>query len=241
MEYRYNAIVLKKREVGETDRLYTFYTEEAGKLRAVAKGVRKAEAKLAASLENGMAVTLSVMRTRGTGKITGAVAETESNIFRQDYDVYARFLSVLDRIEKLVEFDEKDERLYRLLREYLSVGEDILGTDRKDQFFFLSECFLLKAYAELGYEIDTSTCQVTGEKLRSGQPCFFSPAQGGIIQADAPEARHNTFRVSEEAVKIIRAILANPLPSLLKLAVDRAHTDELARIGEQFYAWMIRH
>jgi DNA repair protein RecO (recombination protein O) len=241
MEYRYNAIVLKKREVGETDRLYIFYTQEAGKLRAVAKGVRKAQAKLAASLETGMAVTITVMRTRGTGKITGAVAERESNVFRDDYEVYAKFLFVLDRLERLVEFDEKDERLYALLAEYLSVGEALLRSGKREQFFFLSECFLIQIYAELGYEIDTSACQVTGEKLVSGRPCFFSPAQGGIIQSDEAQARHNAFLVSEEVIKIIRATLANPLPTLLKLSVDTAHREELKRIGEQFYAWIIRH
>ncbi len=52
MEYRYTAIVLGKKEVGETDRLYTFYTREQGKVRVVAKGVRKPEAKLAGQLEN---------------------------------------------------------------------------------------------------------------------------------------------------------------------------------------------
>lgn len=46
MEYRYTALVLRKKEVGETDRLYTFYTKEQGKVRAVARGIRKSGARL---------------------------------------------------------------------------------------------------------------------------------------------------------------------------------------------------
>ena len=50
-ENRFTAIVLKKKEIGETDRLYTFYTDTIGKVQFVAKGVRNSEAKLAGQLE----------------------------------------------------------------------------------------------------------------------------------------------------------------------------------------------
>ena len=65
MEYRYTAIVLKKREIGETDRLYTFMTREGGKVRAKAVGVRKSEAKLASSLETLMLSDIAIVRGKG--------------------------------------------------------------------------------------------------------------------------------------------------------------------------------
>ncbi len=50
---KYTAIILASRDVGEFDRLYIFYTREAGLLRAMGRGVRKQEAKLAGHLEPG--------------------------------------------------------------------------------------------------------------------------------------------------------------------------------------------
>ena len=112
MEYRYTAIVLKNREVGETDRLYTFYTKEQGKIRAVAKGIRKSGAKLASQLENGMRADVAVARTRGTGKITGALAEESYPNFRVRFGMLRTVLSSLDRFERLIQFDESDQELY---------------------------------------------------------------------------------------------------------------------------------
>jgi recombinational DNA repair protein (RecF pathway) len=40
------ALFLSKRDVGETDRICTIYTLEGGKIKSIAKGVRKAHAKL---------------------------------------------------------------------------------------------------------------------------------------------------------------------------------------------------
>ena len=92
MELRYNAIVLRKKEVGEMDRLYTLYTDTGGKLQVVAKGVRKPEAKLAGQLENLTLVQVIIAKGRGAGRIAGAVAEQSFLFLRQELDVYKRVL-----------------------------------------------------------------------------------------------------------------------------------------------------
>ena len=40
MDYKYNGIILSKKDVAETDRIYSIYTREAGKIRVLGKGVR---------------------------------------------------------------------------------------------------------------------------------------------------------------------------------------------------------
>ena len=49
--YRTEAIVLRRTEFGEADRIVTFYTPEYGKLKAMAKGVRKPRSKLSGLVE----------------------------------------------------------------------------------------------------------------------------------------------------------------------------------------------
>ena len=56
------------------DRLYSIYTNEAGKIRVLGKGVRNPNAKLAGSLESVTYSEINVSRTKGLGKITSAVA-----------------------------------------------------------------------------------------------------------------------------------------------------------------------
>ena len=70
--YATEGIVLKKMDIGEADMLYAIYTRDYGKVRAVAQGIRKAEAKLRGHLEP---LSLSAIRFiigRGGEKLIAA-------------------------------------------------------------------------------------------------------------------------------------------------------------------------
>jgi DNA repair protein RecO (recombination protein O) len=241
MEYRYTAIVLGKRETGETDRLYTLYTREAGKITTMAKGVRKPTAKLASQLENGSQVGVTVIRGRGIGKIAGAIAEERFSSLRSDYEVYQLILTTLDRVRTLTEPEESDFEVYDLLQQFLHLSEELLKNEKRAQFFFLRECFLLQLYSLLGYHIDTHHCIATGEKLTRGQRYMFSPRDGACILAQEAHKYPQAVPVSEDAIVLLRLILTNTLASLLKLVDAHKETKTLGRIAEALYRWTIRH
>src|SRR5690554_4752709 len=70
--YRVNAIVLRRRDLGETDRIVTLLTAERGKLRVVAKGSRRPSSRIAGYLEPFSASRLLIARTRGLDIISQA-------------------------------------------------------------------------------------------------------------------------------------------------------------------------
>ena len=142
MEIRYNAIVLRKKEVGETDRLYTLYTETHGKVQLVAKGVRKSEAKLAGQLETLMQGLVIVVKGRGTGRIAGAVAEKNFLYLRTDGDVLRRVLETVNIFERLIEWEEVDKELFQLLLAYLILANEWAEKKEKEKIFLITEGFL---------------------------------------------------------------------------------------------------
>ncbi len=241
MEYRYTAIVLGKRETGETDRLYTLYTREHGKVTTLAKGVRKPTAKLASQLENGSQVGVTIIKGRGIGKIAGAIAEERFLSLRQDYEVYQTLMNTLDRVRTLTEPEESDFEIYDLLQQFLTLSEELIKTNKKTQFFFLRECFLLQLYSFLGYQIDTRHCIATGIKLTRGERYMFSPRDGACILATEAHKYPQAVPVSEDAIVLLRVILTNSLSSLLKLSDAPKETNNIARIAEALYRWTIRH
>lgn len=241
MEYRYTAIVLGKRETGETDRLYTLYTKEAGKITTMARGVRKPTAKLAAQLENGSQVGVTVIRGRGIGKLAGATAEEHFPALRTDYEVYRLVLSTLDRVRTLTEPEESDDEVYTLLQQFLHLSETLIQDEKKEKFFFLRECFLLKLYSILGYHIDTKHCIATGEKLARGTRYVFSPQDGACLKAEEAHKYPQSVPVSEDAIVLLRLILTNNLGSLLKLSDAPKETKNIGRVAEALYRWTIRH
>ena len=73
--YRADAIVLKRTDVGEADRIITLYTPHHGKLRAIAKGVRKTTSRLAGHLELFTSAHVQLARGRELEVITQSMTE----------------------------------------------------------------------------------------------------------------------------------------------------------------------
>ncbi|MBP5993507.1 MAG: DNA repair protein RecO [Candidatus Moranbacteria bacterium] len=240
MELRYTAIVLKKKEVGETDRLYTLYTEEQGKVRVVAKGVRKPEAKLASQLETLTYGLVIVVKGRGMGKIAGAVAEDFFPQLRNDFDILKRILESISVFERLVDLDEPDSRLFGLLKTYLSLAEALVRDGQSEKVFLLSEGFLFQLFAHLGYEVETGACVVSGEKLRQGDRHFFSPGQGGMLSGEHSAQSRGAFAVSENTIKLIRLFLSNRLEHLPRITAEARELRELRQVAASFLQWIVR-
>lgn len=240
MELRYNAIVLKKKEVGETDRLYTLYTLEQGKVQVVAKGVRKSEAKLAGQLETLMQGLVIVAKGRGMGRIAGAVAEKNFPYLRTDGDILRRVLEVVSVFERLVEWDEADADIFWLLMLYLSLADDFTKAGKKATIFLLTEGFLFQLFARLGYEIETGICVVSGKKLTSGEQHFFSPSAGGVLSGVHSRQFANAFAVSESVIKLMRLSVSHTLTSLARIRVNPAELRELRLVTTRFFEWIER-
>lgn len=238
MEYRYTAIILKKRDVNETDRLYTFMTREGGKVRAKAVGVRKPHARLASSLETLMCSDITLVRGKGMGRIAGAIAEESYLALRSDFDVLSLAVEAADVFDSLVGLEQPDDRLFELLSEYLSLLDALAGDDELGSAALVSEGFYVRFLSELGYHLETSACAVSGNRLDAGSECFFSPDAGGIVLSD--HADRHSIAVSENAVKLLRLFLGNRLGSLSKVRVSRGDVEELRRMRKLFLRHILR-
>lgn len=238
MELRYNAIVLKKKEIGETDRLYVLYTSKQGKVQVVGKGVRKPAAKLAGQLETLTQGLVIVEKGRGTGRIVGAVADDVYADIRTDVDILKRILETVSAFERLVGWDEPDKELFRLLSTYLSLADELARDGKKEKIFVLTEGFLFQLFARLGYGIETGVCAVSGEKLRSGEQHFFSPSVGGMFTSRHSREVRNAFPISENAIKLIRLFLGNRLDALIRVRVEMNELREVERAATRFSQWI---
>ena len=72
--YRDEAVVLRTAKLGEADRIITLLTRDHGKVRAVAKGVRRTKSRFGARLEPFMRVDLLL----GEGRTFDSVRQAES-------------------------------------------------------------------------------------------------------------------------------------------------------------------
>jgi len=144
MEYKYNGIILGKRDLGETDRMYIIYTLEAGKIWAVGKGTRKPAARLAGSLESLTESEIFISKNRGRGNITGAIATNCFPSLKSNFSFLESAFRAIGILEKLITDQEKDERIYVLLSGYLKMMNKAAGEGDEEKKDILTAGLIFK-------------------------------------------------------------------------------------------------
>ena len=237
MEYKYTGIILSKRDTGETDRICTIYTLEGGKIRSMAKGVRKAHAKLASVLENITLADITIVRTRGLGKITGSIVENNFTFLKSDCHAVLETFSALGLFDKLVDFDSPDQSVFELLKNYLEAVDACVHNKDNEKYVLLRIGFVAKLLYELGYAIEANVCVVCGKALSENFP-MFSARHGGTLcvfcSAENPDA---AIPIRANAVKMIRLFLQNKINKLSKIQAAREDCDSVRLAVDEFLRW----
>src|SRR3954453_21576572 len=115
--YRDEAVVLRTQKLGEADRIITLLTRRHGRVRAVAKGVRRTGSRFGARVEPFMQVDLQLHEGRTLDTVTQAetIAPFGERI-AADYGRYTAGTAVLETAERLTaEEREPSLRLYLLV------------------------------------------------------------------------------------------------------------------------------
>jgi len=178
--YRDEAVVLRTQKLGEADRIVTLLTRRHGRVRAVAKGVRRTGSKFGARVEPFMHVDLqlhSANTDSGSGLDIVTQAETVEPYgerIASDYARYTAGTAVLETAERLTaEEREPSLRLYLLLvgaLRALAQGDHVPT--------LVLDAFILRALAISGYEPVLDSCARCDEV---GEHRTFVVALGGVV------------------------------------------------------------
>ena len=113
--YRDDGIVLRTQKLGEADRIITLLTRRAGRVRAVAKGVRRTKSRFGARLEPFTHVDLLLYEGRSLDYITQAdTVRPYGKPLSADYPRYTTGTAMLETAEKLTPV-EKEPALRQFL------------------------------------------------------------------------------------------------------------------------------
>lgn len=189
--YKEQGIVLRAVKLGEADKIVSILTQGSGKVRAVAKGVRRTNSKFGARLEPLTHVSLLLYKGRNLDTITQAEIIGSFRTIRANFDLIAAGESMLEAVDKVAEEYERNVRLFLLL---LS-GLRALETRPRDAAA-VAECHLLKLLSLSGFRPSLSSCAVCGA---SGPHGWFAAGQGGVVCQTCAE--HEAGRVGEPTLR----------------------------------------
>lgn len=238
MEYNYTAIILKKKKIGETDRLYTFYTLEAGKLQSIGRGIRKPQAKLAGHLETLNQSDVIVARRLGLGNIASAITEQYFLNIKSDEAMLKQVFDAIASFERLVDFEEKDEEMFGLLRSYLMTVNALEGEKKQEKGRIVTQGFLFQLLSHLGYHLEMRRCAISGEALSSSSRYLFSPDIGGVIDARFGSHAQKVVSINENVIKLVRIFFQNKVSSLTRLQVKHEDLVCVEHVSRLFLQWI---
>jgi DNA repair protein RecO (recombination protein O) len=198
--YSDEAIVLRTHKLAEADRIITLLTRGRGRVRAVAKGVRKTSSRFGARLEPFTHVDLQLYEGRSLDTITQAVTLTPFQAhIGADYERYTSGTAMLETAEKLLpEEGEPAVQHFLLLMgglRALSAGEHSPG--------HVLDSYLLRSLAVAGYAPSFEACARCGS---IGNHRWFNPAAGGLLCSECRVPGSAT--PSEDTLRHLGALLA---------------------------------
>jgi DNA repair protein RecO (recombination protein O) len=178
--YKEQGIVLRSIKLGEADKIVTIMTQGSGKIRAVAKGIRKTTSRFGARLEPFTHVNLMLYRGRGSlDTVTQAEIIAPHGAIREDLGRFAAGETMLEAVDKVAEEHEKNVRVVLLLLSGLRALDA-----RPADPAATAESFMLKLLSLSGFHPALTACAVCG----ATDPQLFDAGQGGAICGTCAEA-----------------------------------------------------
>jgi DNA repair protein RecO (recombination protein O) len=203
--YRDEGVVLRTHKLGEADRIVTVLTRRTGRIRAVAKGVRRTTSKFGARLEPFTRVDLLCHTGRSLDIVTQAeTVEAYGERLGADYARYTAGTAILETTERLCpEEGEPSPKLYLLL-----VGALRTLAAREHAATLVLDAFCLRALTISGWAPATSGCARCGAP---GPHRWFAVAAGGSVCADDRPA--GAASVTAAALALLDALLTGDWPA----------------------------
>lgn len=190
--YKEQGIVLRAIKLGEADKIVSIQTQGSGKVRAVAKGIRKTTSRFGGRLEPFTHVSLLLYRgSSSLDTVTQVEIVTPFRAIRGNFELISAGEAMVEAVDKVAEEHERNVRLFLLLLGGLRALEA-----RPRDPAAVAESFLLKLLSLSGFHPSLAACAACG---RPGPHEWFAAGQGGSVCGECAE--HDAGRVSEHAVR----------------------------------------
>lgn len=223
--YKAEAIVIRRINLGEADRLVTLFCRDQGKVTVAAKGARKPKSRFAGRLE-----LFSHVRTLlAVGRTLDVVSQVEVvDAFaplRTDLDRLGHAAFIVELADRATADREPAPEIFKTLRMALEL---VQTTDPETVALWFAGQILVHS----GYTPVTDRCQVCGRPVR--RAATFSYALGGTLCGDDSHRDPGAVTASAAALRAIGYLLHAQPATLRRLVMDRHLRTEVGGLLQRY-------
>ena len=222
------AVVIKHIPLGEADRLVTFFSEKFGKVRAIARGVRRYKSKMSGHLDTLNLVVISVGKGKGIDVITDVDTLDDHSKIKGDLKNISLATYLSELVESVSMEESPNEELFDVFVSTLNKLPDL------DKYAEVLRYFEIKLLEYSGFAPELNNCLECFEPL-SPADHYFSIDSGGLICFTCGRLSGNSkFSIKKNTIKVFRYFQKSSEEDSLSLMVPQTNVDELGYILNQY-------
>lgn len=215
--YRTDGIVLRRRNIGEADSVFTVLASDGHKFEAVARGARKVRSRMRGHLEPLTHSNFLVATGKTLDVFTQAETIESFRNLRDDLERSSAAMYCAELCDRFTVEDTENRALFHLLRASLEALGSVSGP-------MVLRYFEVQILALSGFELQMNSCARCGGRLPE-EPALFSAGSGGLFCRDCRTDAGAGRLMSIRAIKTLRYARTSKLNQFCDLQVD----PELAR------------
>jgi DNA repair protein RecO (recombination protein O) len=220
--YRTEAIVLKRSDFGEADRLLTLFSKEFGKITAIAKGARKPQSRKTGHVELFMRSKFFIAKGRNLDIITQAEMVDPHAPLREDLMRVSHASYAVELLNRFTVEEDPHPGIYDLL-------DDTLGRySTADDLALVTRYYELRLLSLTGFQPRLYHCVSCGQDILE-QDQFFSPEMGGLLCPNCRHADARAIPVSAATIKVMRYLQTRHWDAVKNLHLREETQKELER------------
>jgi len=236
--YQTRGIIIKKMDYAEADRILTVFTSGAGKVRAIAKGVRRTTSKMGGHLELFNVVDLMLAEGKNLQTITSVrTIDRFANICESLYKTCKAYY-LIEILDKLTPDEYKDTRVFDLYVEtFKLLNKQVVRDDLQENL--LIQASKLKMLKLLGFAPEVDRCLNCNASAKADADYYFSNAFGGVICQGCRRFDKTASILNSGQFKLLRVLSGREFSLILKLKVDLKNVVYLNEILNSYLRYII--
>jgi DNA repair protein RecO (recombination protein O) len=226
--YVTDAIVLSRFELGEADRVLTVITPDYGKLRIIAKGVRRPTSRLGGSLEPFAELRVALSHGRTFEHVTQVSIGHAWLRMRDSLESAATAWYLAELADRSSEEGGVSEPLYTLLRRAYELLDGGMAPER------VARWYEMRLSDELGQRPEVDRCVECDRTLEVDEAFRWVPALGGVLCGNHPPPPAWRVDLSLEALKLLKAYQRMDAEALAGLRLPARVEREVEAVMREF-------
>jgi DNA repair protein RecO (recombination protein O) len=232
------ALVLKVSDLGESDKIVTFYSEQAGKLAGIAKGAKRSKKRFSNKLEIFSLLDVLYVDQGRSGLVRVAEAELLAPFMslRENYDRYVSASLACELIYYWTRDYDADRNIFNLLLWALQ------GIDKGSPSLMVLIFFQVKLYTLLGYRLHLSGCIKCENAEQSGMPYVFYPGRHGLLCKNCSPSliSREMIPLALNTIKLLQNAQDLPLEKLGRLRFSDASIREALKLFKGYGQYLLQ-